>query len=385
MLPGSNPSDSMGGSKPRFAPNAFQYNVRVGVALFPCSLFVLGLGGKPVLATSTLGVLISYILDALHLKRGAFFGVWTCLFATAGAVLFTGTSVSIAATPLSVLALLVSFQLLFLVGVWATLQFKWLQLENPSVVLALERLLFAGIPFTASTILAWATVVSVGVQSAPFYIMLVEFGLYWLFALPQPSSFRSKIEMQYGGQISNETLISGSVEGSAHSLTVLFLPLLFHIAAHRQRLVVSPNAICDLLLLFFVPLLFQLYVSNRGALWWLAKDPADLRGLQIFCAVISSIVVIACLEVRVIFHSFYQYIVVSAPWNYLLVTAALLGVAAGMAFYLSGLSSQSTPLPLACVFATAATCGSLVVGMPFMVRKRMSLRTRPPGLVLVYQ
>lgn len=39
----------------RFTPNSFQYNGRVAAAMVPCAIFLLGIGGKPVLATLTSG------------------------------------------------------------------------------------------------------------------------------------------------------------------------------------------------------------------------------------------------------------------------------------------------------------------------------------------
>ena len=54
-------------------------------------------------------------------------------------------------------------------GVWATLQFKWIQLQYPVVCLAFERLLFAATPPVAAMILAWGTLAAVGPSQAPFY------------------------------------------------------------------------------------------------------------------------------------------------------------------------------------------------------------------------
>ena len=54
-------------------------------------------------------------------------------------------------------------------GVWATLQFKWIQLQYPVVCLAFERLLFAATPPVAAMILAWGTLAAVGPSHAPFY------------------------------------------------------------------------------------------------------------------------------------------------------------------------------------------------------------------------
>lgn len=54
-------------------------------------------------------------------------------------------------------------------GIWATLQFKWIQLQYPVVCLAFERLLFAATPPVAAMIFAWGTLTAVGPSHAPFY------------------------------------------------------------------------------------------------------------------------------------------------------------------------------------------------------------------------
>ncbi|CAL1358924.1 unnamed protein product [Linum trigynum] len=117
--------------------------------------------------------MLSYILDSLDLKSAAFFGVWLSLIASQIAFFFTSSLISaLSSVPLGLLASFLCAQANFLIGVWASLQFKWIQLENPSIVLALERLLFACIPFTASSIFAWATISAVGMNNASYYLMV---------------------------------------------------------------------------------------------------------------------------------------------------------------------------------------------------------------------
>lgn len=350
----------------RFMAGSFQYNIRVGIALVPCAIILLGMGGKPVLGTLTVGLMISYILDALHIKHGAFFGIWGSLFASQLALVFAGTSFFyMVSLPLYCLALLLSFQVNFLIGIWASLQFKWLQLENPSVILALERLLFACIPFAASTVLTWGIVAGVGIVNAPFYLMVILFGLYWLYALPLQSSFKNKPEKTYGGKIADEALILGQLDGVFHTLTLLFLPLMFYFGIHHAHMLTSINAFCELLLLFFIPLLFQLYASARGALWWLAKDPKQFHQVRLVNGAISLFVIILCLEIRVIFFSFGQYIHIPAPWSYLLVSIALLGGTLAIGAYGMGLISDAfSSVLLTGAMMLASLSGSLVVGLP---------------------
>lgn len=197
--------------------------------------------------------------------------------------------------------------------------------------------------------------------------MVFLFELYWLFALPMPSSFRLKTERSYGGQFAEEALIQGSLEGSFHTMALMFLPLLLHIGSHHARLFSSANAICDLLLLFFVPLLFQLYASTKGALNWLYKDQHLLQQVRLMNGAIALLVVILCLEVRVVFYSFGQYIQIPSPWNYILVTIAALGGAAGLVAYLFGLIGDALTAPLLTSLMVAASfSASIAIGLPWM-------------------
>lgn len=68
------------------------------------------------------------------------------------------------------------------------------------------------------------------------------------------------------------------------------MPLLFHGASYHGILFASTS---DLRLLFFVPFLFQLYVSTRG---------------RVVNCVVALVFVVICLENRVVLHSFGKYI-----------------------------------------------------------------------------
>jgi len=148
----------------RYSPSTFTHNARIAIALVPCAAFLLDLGGTPVVATLTFGLMISYILDSLNFKPGAFFGVWFSLSAAQIAFFFSSSLVTVFNSfPLAVLAAFLCAEANFLIGVWCSLQFKWIQMENPSIVLALERLLFAcvllllppSLPGPLSLLLAW--------------------------------------------------------------------------------------------------------------------------------------------------------------------------------------------------------------------------------------
>ncbi|CAH9079510.1 unnamed protein product [Cuscuta europaea] len=353
----------------RFSPSSFAHNARVALALVPCAAFLIDLGGIPVVATLTVGVMVAYILDSLDVKSGSFFAVWLSLIA-AQLVFFFSSSliVSFNSVALGILATLVCSLANFLIGVWASLQFKWIQIENPTIVMALERLLFACIPVIASSMFTWATVSAVGIINAAYYLMVFNCIFYWLFSIPRVSSFKMKQDMSYhGGEVPSDSLILGQLESCLHTLNLLFFPLVFHIASHYSVMFSSSVSVCDLFLLFFTPFLFQLYASTCGALWWVTKNEHQVQRIRVVNGSIALVVVVLCLENRVVFHSFGRYIQVPPPLNYLLVTITMLGGAAAAASFSLGMISDAfTSLAFCTVAVVVSAAGAIVIGFPVL-------------------
>lgn len=354
----------------RFSPSSFIHNTRIAVALVPCAAFLLDLGGTPVVATLTLGLMISYILDSLNFKSGSFFSIWFSLVFGQIAFFFSSSLfVTFNSIPLALLAALQCGQTNFLIGIWASLQFKWIQIEYPSIVLALERLLFACAPFAASTLFTWATVSAIGMNNASYYLLAFNCVFYWLFSIPRVSSFKTKQEGSYhGGEVPDDILILGQLESCFHTLNLLFIPLAFHIASHYSVMFSSAASVCDLFLLFFIPFLFQLYASTRGALWWVTRNVHQLQSIRIVNGAVALIVVVVCLEVRVIFHSFGRYIQVPPPLNYLLVTVTMLGGAALAGAYAIGMVADAfSSIAFTTFSVVVSAAGAIVVGFPVLV------------------
>ncbi|XP_014497849.1 uncharacterized protein LOC106759272 [Vigna radiata var. radiata] len=353
-------------------PSSFAHNYRIAIALIPSALFLLDLGGTPVVATLVVGLMISYILDALSLKPAAFFAVWFSLIFAQLAFFLSASSSLLAAFNSSVaVAAIASFlcaHTTFLLGVWSSLQFKWLLLENPSIAVALERLLFACLPISASSLFAWAAIAAVGINNAAYYLAAFNCCFYWLFSVPRVSSFKTKHEARYhGGEAPRDSFILGPLESCIHTLNLLFVPLLFHIASHYNILLSSAASFCDLILLFFLPFLFQLYASTRGALWWVTSNPNQLHSIRIVNGAVALVFVVVALEVRVVFHAFGRYIQVPPPLNYVLVTITMLGGSAAAGAYAMGLVSDalsSVAFTTSAIVVSAA--GAVVVGFPLL-------------------
>lgn len=70
-------------------------------------------------------------------------------------------------------------------GVWATIQFKWVQLQYPVVCLALEKLLVSATFPSAAMILSWGAFAAVGASAAPYYQAVILAGTLQTFACPR--------------------------------------------------------------------------------------------------------------------------------------------------------------------------------------------------------
>ena len=192
---------------------------------------------------------------------------------------------------------------------------------------------------------------------------------YWIFAIPRVSSFKTKNEAKYhGGEAPDESFILGPLESCFLSLNLMFTPVLFHVASHYSVVFTSAAAVSDLLLLFFVPFLFQLYASTRGGLRWVTKDSHQLQSVRVVNGAIAMVVIVICLEVRVVFRSFGKYIQVPPPLNYLLVTMTLLGGGAGAGASVLGMVSGGfSSVVFTGLAGVVSAAGAIVVGFPLLV------------------
>ena len=143
------------------------------------------------MGTLVVGLMVVYILDVLKMAEAALISLWCTLVGVYLAMLVATDLFTPARSPLASIALLLSNCLcLFLAGLWATLQFRWVQTGFPGVALACERALFAAIPPVCGAICAWTAIASVGAGHAPFYAAAAFAWLYKTFSFPTPSSFR---------------------------------------------------------------------------------------------------------------------------------------------------------------------------------------------------
>ncbi|XP_058736244.1 uncharacterized protein LOC131608733 [Vicia villosa] len=365
-------SSSSSSSRSLKNPTTFSHNHLIAISLIPSAFFLLDLGGSTVAATLIVGLMISYIIDSLNFKPASFFSVWISLIFAQFSFFFTASpslySTFNSSVTLTILASFLCGHTTFLIGIWSSLQFKFLLLENPTVVAALERLLFACLPITASSLFTWAAVSAVGINNSAYYLMAFNCFFYWLYSVPRLSSFKVNHHARFhGGEAPKDSFILGPLESCIHTLYLLFVPLCFHLATHYSVVLSSYASFCDLVLLFFIPFLFQLYASTRGALWWVSDNAAHLHSIRLVNGFVALVFVVIALEVRVVFHSFGRYIQVPPPLNYVLVTITMLGGAAAGGAYSMGMVSDalsSVAFTTSAIVVSAA--GAVVVGYPVL-------------------
>lgn len=168
----------------------------------------------------------AYLLDAMRQREGSLAAVWLTL-AAVNLFLITSSSIDHGSRPLllCLMALGLCSGVLFVAGCWATLQFRWVQMQYPPVVMALERMVLAGSVTVGGPMIAWGAVAAIGAASAPYYFAFIVSCLYLLLAVPMPSSFHSKDFGKGGGQASKSPQDFAVLVGDNWSCAFPWLPM----------------------------------------------------------------------------------------------------------------------------------------------------------------
>ncbi|KAI3433444.1 hypothetical protein D9Q98_003258 [Chlorella vulgaris] len=351
-------------SSTRFAPHDFRYNGRVAMALLPSLVVLAAYGGNAVSAALAVGLMSTYILDALRYKEGAFMASWITMGSANLAMIFSTLLMkSEASIPLTLLIFVLNGLTLFLAGLWASLQFRFVQLQYPGVVIAFEKMLMAGCLPVGAAVQTWGMVSGVGMSSSCFFLAGLLCALYYFFALPLPSSFHlgTKGKIATGGAKAKVHVLQDPADGFTAFVLVTTLPVAVYFTTHWAAIFQWVH-LWSLLLLASGPLL--LVTSLKDGLWWLGEGRA-VNALRRLLLLASLAVFLAALEERVIFHSFNQYIRLTAPWNYLAVTVCLYGVAALVLLHCGqSMSAEVESMLVGPLLMLSAAVGALAGGLP---------------------
>ncbi|MEO2193890.1 MAG: hypothetical protein ABGY24_15735, partial [bacterium] len=139
------PAGSRSSSKAADQTEGFAYNGRVAVCLITSLLCILSVDNMSIASGMLVaGSMIAYVLDALRHREGSFMTVWASLVlsnvALAYSVVFDDGLLHhhrhmVSATLSVSCRLVLNSLLLFLVGTWTTLQYRWVQRQYPAVVM----------------------------------------------------------------------------------------------------------------------------------------------------------------------------------------------------------------------------------------------------------
>ncbi|GMH37943.1 hypothetical protein BSKO_05827 [Bryopsis sp. KO-2023] len=352
----------MSTSSGRFSPNSFQYNGRVALAFVPSLVVLGGLAGKFVVGTLMVGAMVAYISDMLRWREAAIGSIWFTLVVSNLGFLIGSSLQADRPLLLSLGMIGVVGATLMITGIWATVQFKWIQLKHPAVVIALERLLMVACLPVGLVVQTLGVAGAVGLGNAPFFMMAMGCILYYLCMVPLPSSFQRGRVSSIGGASRSTSHLQGRLDGLIASITITFLPGFVYFVSHFDIIFESEH-FWSLALLWSTPVLFICALPE--GLWWISERPQGQHAFRVILIAVSGIVAIAGLEFRVIFHSFGQYIPMTPPWSWLLVGAFMYMKAAIVGAHFAGLlNSQAGFIFGGGALIVAAGAGGVVAGLP---------------------
>ena len=219
-------------------------------SLLPCILMLLGAGEDGIFTTLLIGCAASYILDLLRYPEMTLVCVWLALFSIYLAMLIESDLffAPLRPTIISLFLLTTNGIMLFLCGLWASLQFKWVEMEHPNVSRWMESVLVASILPVCGALIGWTLMASVGAVLAPFYLQIVLMVLYHLLydddgkKSSPPSSSRGR--RQRGGSFKGVSGAPGersltSREKYIHKFCVCFCPAFVYVGTHWPTLIES--------------------------------------------------------------------------------------------------------------------------------------------------
>ena len=219
-------------------------------SLLPCILMLLGAGEDGIFTTLLIGCAASYILDLLRYPEMTLVCVWLTLFSIYLAMLIESDLffAPLRPTIISLFLLTTNGIMLFLCGLWASLQFKWVEMEHPNVSRWMESVLVASILPVCGALIGWTLMASVGAVLAPFCLQIVLMVLYHVLydddgkKSSPPSSSRGR--RQRGGSSKGVSGAPGersltSREKYIHKFCVCFCPAFVYVGTHWPTLIES--------------------------------------------------------------------------------------------------------------------------------------------------
>lgn len=326
------------------------------------------------------------MMDTLQYREGAFTCSWLTLAAT-HLTFLASLALTSEASVFMIIGLTFSMAAVTgLSGMWVSLQFKWIQMQYPAVAMVFERIVVTGAMPLATIMHALALALLVEASALPYFLAASLCTLYFLLGRPLPSSFSNPKAAVAGPALGGgrpglgakgtsssgpgasaavlAAAIQGRLDGFLLALLTVSAPPLVYCALYWSVLFRHWLHMYSLLLLGAGPTLFIALIPQ--GLWWLPGSPRLARTIRTTLLVTSMLAVMAGFEGRVVFHAFRQYIKLPPPWDWVAVTAALLGLGAAALAQHGGTAGSTVDVTVAgVVMLLCTTAGALAAGVPF--------------------
>eukprot|EP00659_Diplonema_papillatum_P012076 gene12076-18659_t len=301
------PTDGQARFRVEFAPAYLNFIPELSVLLLSCLLPVLAISGRNVLATLLVGLVTTYIFDYTNSKRMTLLSAWLCIGGVWLGLYFSNVHLLFTSW-LNVFLLLNASLYLFVLGVCASIQFKWLQLQVPELALAAERILLGLSPFVCLPLIFTTLVSLIGSQTAPFYFTVILCGLHKVFYTLKKSAFKASLSPD----ARREEYINGKPEAFLFTLFTFCLPVALELIINFKE-PLSMLVFLNLMTLVLGPMLYLFY-KPRDSLWFLyrnaygdrptADDILNLRSVRGIILVAAYLTVLHWLIYRVVFGRF---------------------------------------------------------------------------------
>ncbi|KAK5581788.1 hypothetical protein RB653_003366 [Dictyostelium firmibasis] len=355
----------------------FSNNNKILLSMIPLILLFLYIGGKNTIYISTMMIFLIYISEYLNSPPLTLISIWVGIFLANLSILFQGL-ILVQHSIINFILLMNIMMSMGLMGIWLTLQFSWFTSKYSVVATLMERVLFGNLMFPTSTLLTWCTVVVNGIEASPFYLIGFLFIYYFIYGLPQ-RSFKVRSSKQV---LSTNDFILGRLDTGLMAITVIFFPPLLYYSIYHYVFFQSMDHIVNILLLLSSSGVYLFILSKYGSLWWLLPNYWDQRlnikkydsgnssnsnsnsnsnsisnsnsnsilnksysfifGIGSTVKIICMLVLVGCLEYRVLFNSvtFYSAVQNLSPrWGFIVVTIGLYSFSTIFYFIFMGVES----------------------------------------------
>ena len=358
----------------------FRHNPALWLICAPTLLLLLDFGGSVMLGFAAIGLMVTYILDALSAQEACFVCFWVTIGAqvlghAVGAFLVLGLCVR--AVGLAV----VSSTFTLLLGVWGSLQLDWLPEQEPGLARLGERMLFALLPLPCAALPTWGAVAIYGASSTP-WVLFVSLGVCYCLlcgnapaSFPAPATKKAAEEEEEEKEKKSETVetATDATSSAVHAVAWVVLPALYYGALHRPTLHEPKLWPHHRLALCTMGAAASLVVAAMPAPW-AASSGGGARALQ--AVQVGAMVVLVLCAQQALALSPHGAVAIAAepPYDQLFVCGALAAPVALVVLRAWGSAASGLPralLPplsaLVCALGSGCACAALALPRPYML------------------